>query len=213
MLKTIIEAAVLAATLSIDSFAAGFAYGSNKIKVPLFSVQIISLITSGMLGLSVLTGTFVKNLIPPWLGTGICFSILFIIGLIKLVDGFMKSFIGRHVNLERHVEFSMFSLRFILSLYAKPEDSDIDKSKTISSREAISLALALSFDGLAAGFGAAMGNANGGAVIIWSFIANTLLIISGCNLGKKIAKKTQFNLSWIGGAVLIIMAVLKILPL
>lgn len=212
MFILLLEAAVLAASLSIDSFVAGFAYGSNKIRVPFSSVQIINLICSGVVGLSILAGSFVKTFIPPWLTTGLCFSILFIMGMVKLVDGIMKSFVRRHANLEKQMEISMFSLRLILTLYADPEKSDVDQSKSISSTEAISLALALSLDGLGVGFGAAMGNTNGLAVVSWSLVTNTLFILSGCYLGGKIARKIRFNLSWISGAILVTMAFMKVLP-
>lgn len=212
MLMIILEAAVLAASLSIDSFVAGFAYGSNKIKVPLSSVLIISVICSGVVGLSISVGSFVKGFIPPWLTTGLCFCILFAMGIVKLVDGIMKSFVRRHANLEKQMEFSMFSLRFILTLYADQEKSDVDQSKSISGTEAVSLALALSLDGLAVGFGAAMGDTNGLAVVLWSLAANTLFILFGCHLGGKIARKIRFNLAWVSGAILIAMAFMKLLP-
>lgn len=210
MLYAILEAAILAASLSLDSFVAGFAYGGNKIKIPFLSVQIISIICSGIIGLSLLIGSFARNLIPVWLTQVLCFSILFVIGLVKLIDGVVKSLIRRNVSLNRQIEFSMFSLRFILSLYADPQKSDVDESKSISAMEAASLALALSLDGLAVGFGAAMGNANGLAVFLWSLVSNTAFIPLGCYLGKKIAHQVHFNLSWLCGAVLIIMAFAKI---
>lgn len=210
MFLHMLESAALASSLSVDSFAAGFAYGSNKIKVPFSSVQIINFICSGIVALSILAGSYVKNYIPPWLTTALCFSILFIMGLVKLIDGLMKSFIRRHTNLKKQVEFSMFSLRFILSLYADPEESDVDKSKSISKTEAVSLALALSLDGLAVGFGAAMGNADGLAVFLWSLITNTVFLMGGCYLGGKIVRKVSFNVSWISGAILIAMAFMKV---
>jgi putative sporulation protein YtaF len=213
MLFSIAEAAILAASLSLDSFVAGFAYGSNKIKIPFSSVQIINIICSSAVALSIFVGSIIKNYIPPWLTVGLCFSILFIMGFVKLIEGIMKSFIRRHAGLKRRVEFSMFSLHFILTLYADPEESDVDKSKSISAMEAVSLSLALSLDGLAVGFGAAMGDANGLAVFLWSLLTNTAFILSGCYIGRKIARKVRFNFSWVSGAILIVMAFLKILPI
>lgn len=210
MLLSILEAAVLASSISLDSFAAGFAYGSNRISIPFSSVQIISFICSSIVGISLLFGSIVKNYIPSWLTPCICFIILFIMGSIKLVDGIMKNFIRRHANLERKVEFSMFSIRCIIALYADPEESDFDKSKSISATEAVSLSLALSLDGLAVGFGAAMGNVNGLAVFLWSLVTNTVFILSGCYAGQKIAHRLRFNLSWVGGAILIAVAFLKL---
>ena len=212
MLFSIIEAAALAAALSLDSFVAGFAYGSNNVKISFLSVQIINIICTGVVGLSILAGTLVRDCIPTGLTTGLSFFILLMIGLFKLIDGWMKAFIRRHTNFERQVEFSVFNLRFILSLYADPEQSDADDSKSISATEAVSIALALSLDGLAVGFGAAIGNANGFLVVLWSLLTNTIFLLSGCLIGRKIARQVRFDISWIGGIVLILMAFVRIIP-
>lgn len=210
MVYIILEAFVLALLLSLDSFAAGFAYGANKIKIPFSSVQIISFICSGMVGISLIIGSVIKNWIPPFVTTGICFLILFIMGIVKLTDGLLKSWIRKSKNAKRNIEFSLLNIHFILSLYANPEESDIDKSKTISPMEAASLSLALSLDGLAVGFGAAMGNVNGLALFICSLVTNTLFILLGCTIGQKLAHRLQIDLSWISGAFLIIMAFIKL---
>ena len=41
-LLVILEAALIASSLSIDAFSAGFAYGSGKTRIPMLSVQIIN---------------------------------------------------------------------------------------------------------------------------------------------------------------------------
>ena len=71
----------MSSALSIDAFAASFAYGSNKIKIPFLSAQIINLICTGILALSLLIGSLVKQLIPAWLTAVLCFALLFILGL------------------------------------------------------------------------------------------------------------------------------------
>ena len=98
----------------------------------------------------------------------------------------------------------------MLSIYADPEKADRDQSKTISPAEAASLAIALSLDGLAVGFGAAMGNVNAWAVVLWSLVTNTAAILLGALLGNKIAQKLTFNLSWVSGAILILLAISKL---
>jgi len=205
-----LEALIIAATLSADAFAASFAYGSSKIKIPMSSVQVINFICTGTLGLSLLIGTFVKQYIPSSITIAICFTILFISGLIKLLDSIIKSFIKKHSNFNKKIKFSMFDIKFIIRLYANPEDADVDLSKTLSPLEAVPLAIALSLDGLAVGFGAALGNANLLATCLFSLITNTAAVILGCYIGNRIAQKAQFDLSWLSGVVLIILAFLKL---
>lgn len=206
----ILEAAMLASALSVDAFVASFAYGSTKIKIPVLSVHIINIICCSILGVSLLVGGILKPYLPDWLTVTICFVILFILGLIKLFDGIIRSIIRKHNNLSKQVKFSMFNCNFILNLYANPEAADVDASKVISPKEAASLAIALSLDGMAVGFGAALGNVNGLAVFLCSFITNGLAIILGCYAGNKIARSLQFNISWLSGALLIVLAFLKL---
>jgi putative sporulation protein YtaF len=206
----IIEAFVLASSLSLDAFVAGFSYGSNKTKIPMLSVQIVNLICSSVLGISLLMGKIIQPYLPEWLTILICFVILFLLGIVKLLDGITKTIIRKHSALKKELKFSMFNFKFILSVYADPEKADIDSSKVISPIEATYLAIALSLDGLAVGFGAALGNVNVLAVFISSFITNSLAIILGCYFGNKVAHKSLYNLSWISGIILIILAIMRL---
>ena len=49
-----LEAITIALTCSVDAFAASFAYGTNKIKIPFISHQIINSICCGVLGVSLI---------------------------------------------------------------------------------------------------------------------------------------------------------------
>jgi len=207
---TIFEAIVLASSLSLDAFVASFAYGSNKIKIPLKSVQIINIVCSSILGISVLVGTIVRQYLPGWLTAAICFIILFVLGMAKLLDGITKSIIRKYNNLNKELKFSLFNFKFILNLYANPEEADVDASKTISSAEAAALAISLSLDGVAVGFGAALGNVNGLSVFLCSLVTDALAVILGCYIGNKVSRKLPFNLSWLSGAILIILAFTKL---
>jgi len=206
----ILEAIVLASALSLDAFVASFAYGSKKIKIPFKSAMIINLICSAITGLSLWLGTILRQYIPDLLTVMISFTILFILGMIKLLDSITKSFIRKHAEFNKEVRFSLLNLKFILNLYADPEKADIDNSKTLSPVEAASLAIALSLDGITVGLGAAIGNVNGLAVFIASLTTDLIAVLLGCYIGNKFAKKTPFNLSWISGVILIVLAFSKL---
>ncbi len=209
-IATVLNAFIFASALSIDAFIASFAYGSNKIKIPMLSIQIINVICSLILGISILLGTLIKNYIPDWLTVTISFSLLFIMGAIKLLDSIIKSIIRKYNNFNKELEFSMFNIKFILNLYANPEEADIDSSRTISPAEAASLAIALSFDGLFVGTGAVLGNINGAAVFLISLFTNTIALLIGYHAGNIMARKLTFNLSWISGILLMFLAFLKL---
>lgn len=205
----LLEAVVLASSLSLDAFIASFAYGSNKIKMSLPSLIVINLVCSGILGLSLLLGATIQPYLSPDVNRLLCFLILFIIGLTKLLDDLAKAFIRKHGSLSKRIRFSFLNFKFVLNVYANPEKADVDHSKSISLGEAVSLAVALSLDGMAVGFGAALGDVSGMTLFFASFFTDTAAILLGIYLGNRIASTLRFNISWLSGAILIVMAFLK----
>lgn len=204
------QTVLLVTALCIDAFVASLAYGTSKIKIPPVSVMIIALVCSLVLGVSLLFGSIIRPLVPPVLTKAICCLILAALGLAKLCDSSIKHYIRRHRDSRRKISFSALHLTFILTIYANPEEADRDMSHTLSPREAASLAAALSLDGLAAGFGAALGNIGVLQAVVFSLIANALAVILGCLAGNRIAQKTSLDLSWLSGVMLLILAFFKL---
>ena len=207
----ITEACVLALILSFDSFAASFAYGSDGIRIPASSVCVICAFCSVLMWISVIFGRLVSPVLTSESAGIISFLTLFLIGLVKLLDNAAKAFIRRHEDIRKDFQFSLFSFRFVLNIYADPEAADADKSKSISPLEALSVAAALSIDGIAVGFGAAVVDVNTAALVSFSLIFNFAAIVSGSFLGRRAAEIKDVNLSWLSGAVLILIAVSKLL--
>ncbi|MBQ9135626.1 MAG: sporulation membrane protein YtaF [Lachnospiraceae bacterium] len=205
------EALCLSLALSLDAFIAAFSYGTCKIKIPPLSVLVISGVCSLCVALSLAVGSLLKDFIPPQAADLICFLLLFLLGLFKLLDGIVKSLIQKHGAFSSNLHFSFCNLRFVLSLYANPECADVDNSKTISPKEALSLSIALSLDGFAAGLGAAFGNVNGIAVFTCSLLMEALAVLLGSFWGNRTAQHLSLPISWVGGLLLVIMAVLKLL--
>ena len=206
----VFQAALLAMSLSIDAFAASFAYGCKKIKIPMLSVHIINIICTLMTGISFLVGTLLLKYIPPQVAVALSFSILFLIGVTKLFDSITKSIIRKKADINKEINLSVFNFKLLLRLYADPESADVDVSKTISPREASVLAVSLSLDGVAVGFGASMAEINGWAIVAFSLIANFVALLLGSGLGNKAAEKIRFNISWTAGVILIGLAFTKL---
>jgi len=206
----ILGIAVLALSLSLDAFAAAFAYGCKKIKIPPLSALIITLICTATAGLSFFAGTALAAFIPAWVAVGLSFTILFIIGVTKLLDSITKSIVRKYAQINKELRMSMLNFKFILQVYADPEAADADVSKSISSHEAIVLAVSLSLDGLAVGFGAALMGFNVWIFLLFSLIANSVAILLGGKIGNKVSQNLPFNISWIAGAVLIVLAFVQL---
>ena len=112
------QAFLLAAALSVDTFAACFAYGAEKIRIPFSSVLVISGVCSAILAVSLLLGRVLLPLMADSVTRVICFLLLLALGLIKLFDSSLKTLIRRHAHLRRQLRFSILSLHFILDIYA-----------------------------------------------------------------------------------------------
>jgi putative sporulation protein YtaF len=210
LLFKILESIVFVAALSTDALIASIAYGSNKIKIPLTSLQVISFLCTIILGISLLLGTCAKQYIPNSLLHFVSFGILFILGIIKLLDNMIKSIIDKHTVIKKQIRFNLLNLNFILSIYADPKEADVDESKILSPKEALSLAIALSIDNMAAGIGAALSNISIPAVLVASLLLSMLAIKSGELLGNKLSDKVPFRLSWLSGGILITLAFLRL---
>lgn len=209
-LNSIFEAAVLSLALSVDAFIACFAYGNQKISIPRSSAAVISGICSGVLFLSALLGSFLAPRLSPEAASLISFAILFILGLVRLFDSTVKAWIRKDRNGSREFKFTAFNLNFILNIYASPEIADADASRSLSAKESLALSLALSLDGIAAGIGAGISQTNIIAALLFSLLFSVLSVALGCHAGKKVAEKSRFDFSWLGGILLIILAIMKI---
>jgi len=207
----VLEAMVLTAALSVDAFAAAFAYGSNNIRIPARSLHAINFICAGFLTTSLLFGGVLSIWLPSGLAAGLGFAILFVLGFYKLAGGIVRMVVQRNRDFCRDVEFTAFDLKFILHLCANPQAADVDGSRVLTLGEAAALAVALSLDGLAVGFAAAMSQVNKPAVIACSLVVGFAALWLGSRVGNGVAKKLPFNLGWLGGALLMALAVFSVL--
>ncbi|MEG0857599.1 MAG: sporulation membrane protein YtaF [Terrisporobacter sp.] len=205
-----IDAILLVTALSMDAFVASFAYGTSKIKIPFKSAIIINLVCSTILGIALFAGNIISNFIPPVFTTSLCVTMLLMLGLAKLFDSTLKAILSKSCSLSRNLSFKLFDFKFFLTVCLDGTAADRDHSYELSPKESFSLAVALSLDGLAAGFSTGLMAVNIGQIIIFSLIINMIAILVGCFIGNKVAERTDLNLSWLSGATLILLAFLKL---
>lgn len=205
-----IEAMVFVIALSIDAFLASFAYGVDRIRIPVSSLLIISSMSGAVLGIFMLVGSIAGKRLPEGAGAVIGFILLFLVGICKLFDGAIKWYIRKCNNIEKNINFHFSSLKFLLTIYADPHKADVDKGGILSSKEAISLGIALSIDSAAAGIGAGVMATPLLLSVVLTWITNILAIVLGSCLGYKIAQKISLDFSWISGILLIILGFSKL---
>ena len=205
-----LESILLVLSLCVDACIASFAYGTNKIKIPVKSSIILTTISTLFLMLSVGLGSFLQEMIPKQMANSICFIILFFLGFMRLFEGVLKNYLNKKALSPNNIEVTLFNFKLVLNVYADVTLADLDHSKSLSPKEALYLGVALSLDSLIVGFGAALAPISLLQVTILSIIFNFTAIIVGCFIGSKCAEKINVDLSWLSGAILIVLALLKI---
>ncbi|HLR22048.1 MAG TPA: sporulation membrane protein YtaF [Tissierellaceae bacterium] len=203
------ETILLVLVVSLDAFVASIAYGSKRIKIPFSSNLVINIICSSILGISLFFGYLVQKVVPSSVTTIISFLLLFSLGIYSLFESLIKTYLKSRPDAKKEVRLKIFDVDFIINIYLDKTNADLDDSKRLDFKEALYLGTALSLDSLAIGFSNSFGNVNYFHAVALSFIVNMIAINGGLFLGKEIVKKTNLNLSWLAGTILIILAFLK----
>lgn len=205
-----LDAILLVCALSMDAFVASFAYGTSKIKIPFKSAMTINLVCSSILAIALFMGSIISKYIPSVFTTSICVTVLLMLGITKLFDSTLKAILNKSGTLSRDLSFKLFDFRFFLRVCLDATEADADHSYELSPKESFSLAVALSLDGLAAGFSTGLMVTNYAQIILFSLIINMVAVLLGCCIGNKVAQKSELNLSWLSGVTLILLAFLKL---
>lgn len=197
------------AALSLDALAAGILYGTDNVRIPLSSLAVISGLSSGILVLFLLFGSWFQGFLPSGLPSFLCCIILTGLGCIKLFDGALKSLIRHCSANEKKVTFSLSRLTFLLTIYADPAAANGPDISILSPKEALSLGIALALDSAAAGFGAGMTSLRLPAALLLTLFFTGAALSGGSFLGRRLAGHCPFQLSWLSGLLLLLLAYLK----
>lgn len=206
-----LESLIVTFAAAIDVFAGCFAYGCNKIKIYHNMLIFMTFICTLCMMLAFFLGNLLKSLLSPFLTTLIAFILLFFIGLIKLLDWYIKTLIRKWIKNNKPLNFCLFNFKFMLNVYANPETAMGDQAKSISLKEGTLLAIALTIDGMTGAFSLALIGINGWYLLFWAIITHYLAITLGSKIGNMIAHKLKYQIEWLSGLILIIIAFIKLI--
>lgn len=211
MLFSIFQAFFLVLALSLDTFTAGVALGTQKITVPFQSVLAISLTCSASLWLAISLGGWIGNWISPRTGAVIGCIILVMMGSVRLFDGVIKELLRRCCENKEGMVFYRKNLKIFLQVCVDSAQADFNRSQSLSVPEAISLAVALSVDGLAAGVGAGILDVSHWLIFLIAMLINLFAFHLGCRTGIRFSRKHEQDISWVAGALLIVLGLIKLI--
>lgn len=206
----IFDILLLVTAICMDEFVASMAYGADGITIRPREMILMNLVSSVFLGLAFLFGQFLNTFIPENATKFLCIFCLFGVGFVKLLEGTLKGYINRQTERWKNVSFHFSGLKFIISVYGNPVNADEDGSKSLSVKETLFLACAMSLDSLFVGALAAFLTVSIPLTIALTFGIGMLAVFMGDLLGKKVLSNSKYDFSWMSGALLMLLALSKI---
>lgn len=214
----------MSVTLSIDALFAGFSYGLNGTRMPLFSKIIICAFSVIYCAVALLLGKSIANLFPPVVGKIIGAVILAVLGLFmiaksRLAHSKKTNVMTNSGNPRTLCKIIIKSLGITIEILKNnPTAGDVDASGVIDKNEAILLGFALSVDSLGAGIGSALSGLCAWyipfAVGFCQLAFLSVGLVSGKNLHEKCGKlmgKYATVTSVLPGILLIALSILRFL--
>ena len=219
---------MLALAVSLDGFGVGLTYGMRQMRIPLASIGIVSFCSGLAFCASMRVGELIAGRMAPGTARDAGALLLIAIGVWALFQIARSKHdsadlppdvpAGRPAAAEPNgktvarIELKRFGL--VIQILRTPSLADMDRSGTISAKEAIVLGTALSLDAFGAGVGAAwVGFAPFSAAVAVA-LASGLCIALGLRCGLKFAAVgLTRKLTLLPGCILILMGILKLTSL
>ncbi|MBC2872502.1 manganese efflux pump [Acetanaerobacterium sp. MSJ-12] len=192
-----------------DAFAASFAYGAAGIRIPLRSALVIAGVGSGFLAAAVWGAGLLTGALDPALCAAAGAWLLIALGLFSLGGAALRGWLRRGGR-EREIRFQVAGVQVLAEICLDETRADRDNSRTLSPKEALLLAVPLSADSLGAGFGLGLFGARPLALLAVSLLLGLALIEGAHRLGSKLAGRFQGGLTWLSGAILVLLGALRL---
>lgn len=220
MLLKLLSLFILAFAVSLDGFAVGVTYGLRKIRIPFWSVVTIAICSAVTMTLSMQIGMSISNIISPVVAKWVGASILILVGIWAIYNVTKQkkdepeheyAKVDRIQSQHEWIRIEIKTLGLIIQILRTPTAADIDRSGTITGKEAALLGLALSLDAFGAGIGAALVGFNPWISSIVIAIMCIVFIMCGLRIGSLFSENRWMQkLYYVPGALLVILGLMKI---
>lgn len=208
----------LAFAVSLDGFGVGVTYGMRRIKIPLWSVIIITSCSALVILAAMYIGKWLAYFLSPAAAHYAGGVILIGIGLWAVHHARPREQEEREKEetavreSASLVAFEIKSLGLVIQILKRPTDADMDGSGTISGMEAMFLGIALSLDAFGAGIGAAIMGYEPWLTALVIGGVSCLFILSGLRLGFKYAEVGWLKrMTYVPGILLILCGIFKMM--
>ncbi len=203
---------LLALAVSIDGFTVGFSCGLRRLEIPPASLLAISLLSAAAVACSMLAGSGAAQLLPLRFISAFGGVLLVLLGLYIIGEHLAGARSGPAGDRERSVKAAPpKKSRGFITLLQRPEEADLDRSGTLSVKEALLLGSALAADAFVAGFGAALIGLPFLPTVLAVGLTKLALLPLGAACGRIAFRGVNLphTALW-GGAILIIIGIINL---
>ncbi|WP_411680750.1 manganese efflux pump [Clostridium thailandense] len=198
----ILSALLFSLSSNLDNIVVGIAYGIKKIKIGIIANLMIAFITSLGTFLSMSVGSYISKFLSHSIANVLGASVIIALGIYFLISSITK--------LLNNTKSKELALKNIDDMIEYAEKSDLDKSGDISIKEALFVALGLTFNNLGTGVAASITGVSIQFTVLFTFILSILLIIFGETLGNHILGKVLGKYAPLfSGILLVILGIIE----
>lgn len=204
---------VMSVAVSLDGFVAGIAYGLKGIRMPVVSIGIVGMVTTICATAAMIAANILGSVIDTQAAVTGGALLLILIGVFSLFQEYLTkdvpSYQAEGEVTARKLSFSVG--RLVISIVAKPETADVDKSNNISPLESVFLGLALGMDNMLAAFAAAlMGWLPPAAPLMMGGI-QMVVISAGLYASQRfVSDRLRKRFPYLPGTILILLGLLRL---
>lgn len=192
--------------VSLDSLTAGFSYGTKKVRIEILSLLLLACVPSVFITAAGSIGTLIGCLFPTGVLPLLSFSILFVIGSAKLLEGLIRHLAKKHPGLIGNRGCKIKELNIIFTVYVSPEEANKTDLEVLSAKEALLLSLALSLDSVLAGMAFTAADIPWLTLLLSAILFHLFLFLAGYTLGRLLSRVLPIDLSWLSGLCLLLLA-------
>ena len=196
-MSLILSALLFSLSSNLDKVVIGIAYGIKKIKLGILANLIIAFVTSTGTFLSMSVGAYISTFLPRSVANILGAGVVIILGIYFIVQSIIKL-----INNTKSKELALKDIDDMIE-YAKK--SDLDSSSDINMKEALLIALGLTFNNLGTGVAASITGVNILFTIISTFILSIVTITLGDAIGKCLLGKFLGKYAPLFSGILLIM--------
>ena len=192
--------------VSVDSLTDGFSYGASRVHIKLVSAVFLVFIPSAFITLMTQAGSLLFSLFPSAVLSLLSFLLLFFLGCEKLLESLIRHLARACPDIIGNWTCKIKQLNIIFTIYFSPEEANRQEVQILSGKEAFFLSLALSLDSM---FASMAFSCQVTSLLFLFFAAaffHFLLFSLGYLSGLLVSKKVSFDLSWLSGLFLLLLA-------